>query len=710
MNPIPQPRSGTVFEWVGAVLAEERDRWVLWLPVCLGMGVAVYFALPVEPPLWLGAAALMAALALGFALRRRPAVQVAVLGLGAVSLGLCAAQWRTATVAAPVLMKRLGPATVSGRVTLVETFPVGGRITLERPRVTGLGPELTPEKVRLRLRGSQPAMVPGDWVSLRGVLSPPPPPSAPGAFDFQRQSYFKRLGGVGFAYGSARLIARAPAEGIDGLWLVLERLRQEIADRVVKALDGPPGAVAAALMTGKRSAIPEKLMESVRDSGLAHLLAISGLHIGLVAGIIFVAVRGALALAPPLALRHPIKKWAAFVAILGAFAYALIAGATVPTQRAFMMIGIVLLAVLLDRRGISMRLVAWAATVILLFQPESLLGASFQMSFAAVTALIAAYEYLQIRRRGKERPAPSWWRVPFVYVGGVALTTLIAGSATAPFALYHFNHFQAYGLAANLAAVPVTALWTMPWAVAAFVLMPLGLEGIALTPMGWGVEVIIRVATGVSSWPGAVSVLPSMPTWGLAVVVLGGLWLCLWRRPWRLWGCIGVAAGLGAILLVRPPDILVDGRGKLLAVRSSDGGFSVSSLRSASFNRDSWMRRAGQDEEPSRWPRSGFSADGRLSCDFMGCIFRSGGQVAALVRNAAALSEDCRVVAVVVSTVPVRIPCPSAHTVIDRFDLWRYGGHALWLDKDGVRVESVNAQRGNRPWVVMPEERPGGGL
>ena len=409
-------------------------------------------------------------------------------------------------------------------------------------------------------------------------------------------------------------------------------------------------------------------MDAFRDSGLAHLLAISGLHIGLVAGIIFIALRGALALIPALALAHPIKKWAAVAAIAGAFGYTVVAGATVPTQRAFLMIGLVLMAVLFDRRGLSMRLVAWAATL--------------------------------VRRRYGEGQGAAVWRRVFLYVGGVALTTLIAGSVTAPFAVYHFNCFAAFGLAANLIAVPVTAFWIMPWAVAAFLLMPFGLEAAALTPMGWGTGVVIAVAETVAAWPGAMILLPAMPVWGLVVLVAGGLWLCLWRRPWRLWGVAGITVGLLSILVVRPPDILIDGAGRLLAVRTEDGLLAVSSRKAARFNRQVWLRRAGQEEAPPLWPKEG-DGGGRMACDALGCIYRAKGHVVGLVRRAEALGEDCWHADVVVSVVPVRAPCPSADTVIDRFDLWREGGHAVWM-KDGerVRVESVNESRGRRPWVV----------
>jgi competence protein ComEC len=685
--------------------AAEQERWILWSPVCLGLGIGIYFSLPAEPPLWLGSTALATMAALAYMARRRPVLITAALGIIAVCAGFSISQWRTATVAAPVLSRPIGPTGVSGRVLTVETFPEGSRITLDRPRIRRLAPNLTPHKVRLRLQGEQPALVPGDWVHLRAKLSPPPPPATPGAFDFQRQSYFRGLGAVGFAFGKATVTASGARTEVETLGLHLERLRQKIVIRVRASLNGPRGSVAAALITGVRSAIPADLMTAVRDAGLAHLLAISGLHIGLVAGILFFGLRGALALVPALALRYPIKKWAAAVAIAGALGYALIAGATVPTQRAFLMVGLVLTAVLFDRRGLSMRMVAWAAVIILILQPESLLGASFQLSFAAVTALVATFEVLRDRRQSANNERPAWQRRILLYLGGVALTTVIAGLATAPFAVFHFNRFAAYGLAANLVAVPVTALWIMPWAVGALLLMPFGLESIALSPMGWGIEIVIDVAETIAAWPGAVSLVPAMPVWGLAAVTIGGLWLCLWRRRWRFIGLAGVTAGMASLLVLRTPDVLVDGGGKLLAVRTGQSTLSLSSLRTARFNRDIWLRREGQREKPAPWPTMGPSADQRMTCDLTGCIYRTNGQVVALVRQPEALVEDCWIASVIVSVVPVRNPCPTAHTVIDRFDLWRDGGHVLWLSEEGVRVESVNRSRGNRPWVVRPRPR-----
>jgi competence protein ComEC len=694
---------------VASRLAAERDRWALWLPVLFGTGIGFYFALSFEPPLWIGLAGLAAATGVAVIVKRRRPDESGLLFAGIVAVGMLAAgftaaQWRTQSVAAPVLDQRIGPTTVTGRIAYVESYLKDSRLTLEKVRIGGVVPDLTPENIRLRVRGNQPSFSPGQWVRVRAIMSPPPPPAAPGAFDFQRQSYFQRLGAVGFSIGTAEILAGAEGSGMDIMILGLARLRQAVTQRILDALPGQNGAIAAALMTGERSAIPDDVMNAMRDSGLAHLLAISGLNIGLVAGILFVGFRTAMALVPPLALYHPIKKIAAAIAVVGAFAYTAISGATVPTQRAFMMAGVMLLAVMVDRRGLSVRLVAWAAFAILLVQPESLLGASFQMSFAAVVALIAAYEALSGRRDyrdGKGRWLPPWLRKAGLYVSAVALTTLVAGTATAPFAIYHFNRFAEYGLAANMAAVPLTSLWVMPWAVVAFLLMPFGLESLGLIPMGRGVGLVIEVAEIVSSWPGAVTLLPSMPTASLVAITLGGLWLCLWWRRWRFYGVAIIAVGVMAFTFVRPPDMLVDGQGRLLAVRTEEGTMAVSNLKRNRFDREIWLRRAGQDEAVEIWPTSGTSADGLLTCDVEGCLYRLAGHVVAIAYEDSALGEDCWVADVVVAVVPVRQRCPAS-AVIDRFDLWREGAHALWVDKGAVRIESVNAVRGHRPWVLKP--------
>lgn len=683
----------------------ERERRALWLPVLFGLGIAQYFALPIEPAWWWGLLGMVVAglAALGFYRRLESGDEagfVLAVALALVAAGFAVATFRTVAVAAPVIEARVGPVTVQGRVVQVESRPDATRLTLERLRIPRVEPHRTPEKVRIRIAGKQRTesrWVPGMWIAVPAVLSPPPAPSAPGAFDFQRMAFFQRLGGVGYAVGRVEVTAQ-PGDA-EGTWaLAVERLRQSISETARAAIPGAAGAVAAALLMGDQSAIPEDVMTAMRDSGLAHLLSISGLHIGLVAGILFVGLRAGLALVPAVALRYPIKKWAAVAAVPGTFAYAAIAGATVPTQRAALMTALVLLAVLLDRRGISMRLVAWAAFVVLALQPESLLGASFQMSFAAVVALIAGHEVLRGRLAVGERTVV---RIILFYVAGVAVTTLLAGTATAPYAAYHFNRYAAFGLVANAIAVPITALWVMPCAVLAFALMPFGLADLALVPMGWGVEAIDWTALWVAGWPGAVTLVPTVPAWGLALLTVGGLWLCLWRRRWRLFGLAGIAIGMASILFVRPPDVLVDASGQLTAVRGADGALHVSNLNRGRFQRDVWLRLAGQEEGEARaFPQT---SDGALSCDALGCVYRARGRTVALARDRAALIEDCWRADAVIGDFPIGRACRGQARVIDRFALAREGAHALWLDPSGIRVETVNGARGQRPWV--PRDR-----
>jgi len=689
---------------LSVAVIDERERWVLWLPVFLGIGIAVYFALPGEPPPQAGFVALIIFGLAAFLGYRRPLVFILAALCGVMALGFFAAQLRTARVEAPVLQSKIGPVTVSGTVGRTTLLAPGGfRVVIENPVIQRLPREETPRNIRISVKAKSDTVRPGDKVTFRAVLMPTPEPVAPGAYDFARQAWFDRIGAVGYGVSGLRRLAPETDDRslMDQASIIISRVREVLAGRIRSALPRPSGTIAAALMTGDRGGIPQQVISDLRDSGLAHLLAISGLHVGLLAGILFFAVRGCLALWEGGALRFPIKKWAAGAALAGAFGYLLLTGASVSTQRAFIMTAIVLFAVMVDRAAVSMRLVAWAAAFVLLLAPESLWHAGFQMSFAAVIALIATYEALREYFGGLERR--SLWRRLVLYAGGVLLTSFVAGLATAPFAAFHFNRFIIFGLAANMIAVPVTALWVMPWGMLAYVLMPFGLEGLAVVPMGWGIEAITAVAHHVAGWPGSVVLLPVFPSSALILISLGGLWLCLWTRKWRYLGFIPAVAGIFLALAHRAPDILVDRDGKLLAVRGATGELSISG-NSRSFVAERWLRRTGQ-KTTVPWPRAGQSSDGWLQCDGLGCRYSKGGLdehdgsplIVALVRKGMALPEDCRSTDIVISTIPVRRHCPSARIVIDRFDLWRNGAYAVWLGENNVKVLSANDLRGNRP-------------
>jgi competence protein ComEC len=682
-------------------VSQSANPVVLWLPVGIGVGVALYFALPIEPDGVATTVIVASGLTLAAVFWRRPKGRLmAIIGLSVIA-GFAAADTRTAIVAGPVLAKRTGPLALTATVVRTEQRTRGGRLTLAALDVIDGQATVLPDRVRITLRNGM-LPLPSDHVRVRAILMPPPGPVAPGAFDFARQSWFRRIGAVGYALGPAQVIGSDRA----GVSIWLAAIRTDLAGRIRDAKPGPGGAIAAALMTGERGAIRPTDLDAMRDAGLAHLLAISGLHVGLVAGLVFFAVRVLLVALPGIALRYPIKKWSAVAALVAAFAYLWLTGATVPTQRAFMMTAIVLTAVIVDRRAISMRLVAAAATVVLLIRPESLLGPSFQMSFAAVVALIAAYEAARTWFAERRRTA-TWSQRIGLYFAGIMFTTVIAGLATMPFAAFHFNRIAVYGLAANALAVPVTALWIMPSALFAYVLAPFGLEHWGLTPVAWGIDLVLWIAHTVSGWRGAALMIPSGPIWGLAMVGCGGLWLCLTRGPHRFAGVVAIVAGVCAPLTTTPPTILADGQGRYIAVHT-EGAYTISRT-ARSFTAKMWLRRAAQANAP-HWPKPNQSNEARsLRCTDRACWFRAPTGLVLISDDPTIIAQHCDDVVLVVSREPVRHKCDAQ--VVDRFDVWRHGAHAIWLGNEGVIVKTAHAARGARPWVATtsrqwPRRRP----
>jgi len=677
----------------------ERSRWALWLPVFIACGIGIYFALPAEPLPWAGPV-ILAILAAGVYLsRRRQGIQLLLIALVMAAAGFSVAQWPGAIRDAPVIAKRLGPVNITGRLVALERQDNGVRYLIAPGVIDRLAPSGTPARIRLRLSGkarADPSLAAGDHVHLRAVLMPPPGPVTPGGFDYGRMLWFENIGAVGFIISPPY---KLDISGQDDFWqrmaLRLTVLRDRLTARVIASIPGDAGVMAAALMTGDRAAMPDTVNESMKNSGLAHLLSISGLHMGLVAGILFFSLRAVLALIEPVALRYPIKKWSAAFAMTGAFLYLLISGASIPTQRSFLMTGLVLTAVMLDRTAISMRTIMLAASLILLIAPQSLSSASFQMSFAAVIALVAVYEKFGAQLSyglGED----GWFRRSVKYLFATLTTSFVAGLATAPFAAFNFNRFTVYGLLANMLAVPLTGAVIMPCAVAAFMLMPFGLEQWALLPMGIGVQWVIEISRHVAGLPGAVIAVGQAPEAVLLLIVGGGLWLCLWEQAWRWLGFAPVALGffiwaMGATLR---PDILVEGNGRLIAVRTVSGDLVANSSTAARHASKEWAKQEGLMGRLAT-----VREDPHAACDVLGCMFVvRGGETVAFVRDANALEEDCARASIVIASVGVK-RCKGPRLVIDARDLYFGGSHAIWLEEDGIRVETVTRERGQRPWV-----------
>jgi competence protein ComEC len=563
---------------------------------------------------------------------------------------------------------------------------------------------MMPVRLRVSLSKGAPPLTVGDRILVLANLSPPSGPATPGAFDFQRVAWYQQLGAVGYALAPAAVIEHGHPSG---LVRFIDGLRAKITERIMTALPGPEGGVVAALLAGEQTAVDKDINQAMRDSGLAHILSISGLHIVFIVGLVMGLIRYGLALVPALALRVDAKKIAAVVALAAALFYTALAGAPVPAQRACAMAAFALLAVLLDRTALSLRLVAWSAVIVLLAAPESLTGASFQMSFAAVVALIAGWEMgAGWRRRLHERAelsANRWlWRL-MVALGASLATTLIASIATGAFAAYHFNRLSFLGVVANLLGVPLTGFWIMPWGLLAMLLMPFGLERFALVPMGWGVDGLNAIAFHVAAWPQAAALVPSLPGASLWLMTVGGLWFCLWRRRWRLAGLpiVAVALMLGP---GKAPDLLMSEDGRVLGLRDQQGVVHVASARIDRFVTETWARRSGQ-EGAKKWTASAEEQAIGLGCQTGLCRWRKGPWRVAMVSDDRRLAEACGSADIVLSTVDAQGRCRGPRLVIDRRDAWRDGAHALWLDESGVRRETANARRGDRPWVPNSSAR-----
>ncbi len=680
-------------------LAEERPRFVNWLPVLFGLGIWVYFALRAEPTP--PAAALPLAVGAVLVALTRPdgPARIAAVMLVIAGLGFATAKLRTEIVTAPVLDRSLRAATVTGVLERREPHAKRGeRLTLHVLSIAGVAPEQTPHRARIRIMVPGGDFNPGDILQVTATLSAPAPPALPGGYDFARAAFYERIGAVGYALKPPlkveTITAPEPGPALR-IRASVEEVREAIGRRIQAALPGERGALAAALITGERGGISQETTDAYRDSGLVHILSISGLHMAIMAGAVFALIRFVLAAIPRLALTQPIKKWAAAGGALGAVLYFSISGASAATLRAAIMMVVMFLAVLLGRPAIAMRNVAIAALLILIIFPESLLDVGFQMSFAAVAALVAAYEAVRglMDRRGF---TPGPLSRASLFLGGILFSTLIAGLAVTPLSIYHFHATQHYAPLANLVAVPVCNLLVMPAALATLVALPFGLEAAPLWIMGLGIDVMGAVARAVAGLPGAVTHVPAVPTAAFACMLAGGLWLVLWQKRWRLAGLPLMAAGLALSPTAVKPDILIGRDGALIAVRDGDGRLAAHAERPSTFELKRWLEHDGDPRDPKSARQTKL-----FRCDALGCLTPLPGATLALSRHPASLADDCERAAILIVAAARSANCTAPRMIFDRDTMKRSGTIALYATGPATyRSESVAEARGDRPWAA----------
>ncbi len=688
------PRAISLPGPVSAALLAQRGHLFGWVPVCLGLGIGGWFALDAEPGLagYAGLAAL-AALALGLTRAAGDAAAPLWVGLALVCGGFGLAGARGHAVAAPILEFRYyGP--IEGRIVAIDRSASDAmRLTLDRVRLDAVRPEKTPERIRVALHGghgpTRPA--PGQVVILTGHLSPPGGPVEPGGFDFARHAWFDRLGAVGYTRTPVLLLRQAEP----GAALAVHRLRDRMSAGLRAAMPERTGGVAAAIVTGDRSGITVEVRDALRASNLAHLLAISGLHMGLLTGFIFAALRYGMALWPALALHWPVKKIAAGAALLAGAGYLVLSGGSVATERAFVMVAVMLVAVMLDRRALTLRAVAMAAVIVLVRRPEELTGPGFQMSFAATTALVVAFGHI----RDLDLPRLPWWGRN---VGAVFLSSLVAGLATAPFAAAHFNMIAHYGLIANLLAVPVMGAVVMPAAVVAGCLWLVGLQGVGLWVMDLGLNWIITVAETVAARPGAVGHVPTPMPAVLPVLTLGLLAAILWQGRARIGALAALPLAFGLWTATERPLLLVAESGKLVGVLT-ERGRALSHPRGEGFAARVWLENDGA-------PVSQETAAARGVFDGADRVLRADlGAGAALVQVRGTRARDgldgCGGAILVVLDTEDRSDRPCL--VLDEVRLRETGAVAGYGDgAGGLRLVSAREITGDRLWTRRGSPAP----
>ena len=536
----------------------EKYRLPNFVPVGIGVGVGIYFSLSNEPLFSLNICTVILLLLLTiFCKSHRWACGI----LLTISIGFFAGQLRTKTVNTFMLSHKFDkPINISATVETCEKTEKGMTFIVNDVHRQSKYPSSINKinKLHLTWRGkkalaSEKDYQPGDKVSFCVVLSPLTSRAFPQGYDFKKQFYFKGIGARGFITKEPKILERCKQTSFQ---VFIERLRHGINKKIESQLSGDVAAISKALTTGSKTSIPQKVRDSFARSGIAHILAISGLHMGIIGFFVFWLCR--LLLCCAIGRYYNVKKIAAVISWLVVLFYLFISGCSVPSMRAFIMHTLVICAILLNRTALTMRAVAVAATVIILCSPEVILFPSFQMSFGAVIALVAFYER-------------AWDFSPvFKMFSNVVMTTVIASIPTALFSMYAFNQLTLNSVLANIVAVPLMTFFIMPIALTALFLMIFNCAQPLIILFGYGVDVLIKIADYISQLPGSFFIMHTPSVTVMITIVLSGLILTLLHHKIRLVGLGGIACGLLIYAFEPLPDIFVSQDTKVIGIRTDD--------------------------------------------------------------------------------------------------------------------------------------------
>ena len=586
----------------------EAESLIVWYAVCFALGAALYFALPIELSAWLITGIFEAILVLLY-ITRKHEFQFKILTYMAVFvLGLSIAKADAMHRAKNIEKDIPEVMYVNGYIKNLD-YNSNHRPRLHITKANNFDRELKGE-FRISSSYIPNGLTPGKCVELVAKFPQTFTPNPIGNYNFERANFYKGISATGYNIG--------PIFEKD-----CEQIPNKAASYIIKIRDGikniiqqnspkDAGSIITALTIGDKSYISQELADNYRTSGLAHFLAISGMHMGIIAILVFFLIRTALF--PLGAGRYDLRKPAAIISILFTFAYFLISGQSVSCIRAFVMTTIILLGVLLNRRAISLRLWAFAILVVVIITPEAVVSPGFLMSFSAVLGLVSFYENNAIRLHNwfNKRSIPGKIGT---YLLGVVITDLVATIMTIPYSLYYFQQLSTYTTLGNLLAGPIIAFLVMPSLLLFLISIPLGLSSYCIVPLNLSIELINKITAYISSLPGAHigESLGLMSDWGIFIITFGFLWLCIWQSKWRYWGILYIIIGLLSIFTISKPDFVFDSQGETFAFRNSLNQLVPSQYRKNKFLTKMWC---GNNHQYNQFDKT-------INCDVNKCSYKN---------------------------------------------------------------------------------------
>ncbi|MCE2992312.1 MAG: ComEC family competence protein [Candidatus Jidaibacter sp.] len=665
-----------ILQNIKELLELELEEIYLLSPIFIGIGIVIFFHLPSDPSLASCFLPLVITSLLAYLYRNNLILLRSFIAMCIVSLGFLACELRVLSIDSPRIKKQLEYVELTGTIAQIIDTPDARKFLLDNLEIEDLDKENTPKYVRIALKSDISGFTIGDHVQFKTTLIPPPYPSFIGGFNFAEYTYFKEIGAIGYATSRPRLIS---SNNLSNLSKHINAFRNQIGKRIETRIDATSASIALALLIGDTSKIPAQELSMIRISGIAHIIAISGLHVVIIVGLIFFSFRFLLTRIPYMINHYDLKKISAAIGILGSFFYLIIAGAPISAQRAFIMSSLTLFAIIIDRKSNPMRSVATAAIIILLLTPENLFTPSLQMSFAACISLIAGYAATTNLLKAYSSKFGG-------YILGIVISTLLAGSATTPFVIYHFNQFSTYSLITNLFAIPLTNFIIMPLGVASLLLMPINLDWLTLPPMAWAIDAMVWIATKVSMLPEASLRISSYSAGGIGLIALGGAMLCMMSTKLRILGIPLIIVGSLTNMQIfksPSPDLMFDSRGKLFAIKIDDTHY-FSNKVSARFVRKTW--------EQAFDINNALTIKGLEGCSKESCIFEKEGKRILILMHGEPESCEFDFIA---NLSGFKMGCEER---VNLSSLNQQGNTFIWVKKNNIKIKTVTGNLQKRAW------------